>query len=133
MTTGTTDYYGRGMAFPLALGPTGGVREAEGVARIEQSIRIILGTQHGERVMRPDFGADLRSLTFAANTPETANLTRHLVETALARWEPRVEVLEVEVRNVLAEAALVITVSYRVLGTQDAHSLVQRVSLEVTP
>lgn len=128
----TDDHYGRGAAFPLALTPTGGVREAAGVARIEQSIRIILGTQHGERIMRPDFGANLSSLAFAANTPGTANLARHLVETALARWEPRIEVLDVDVINVLGEAALVITVSYRLLGTPEVRSLVQPVSLEVT-
>lgn len=129
----TDDHYGRGAAFPLALGPTGGIRESAGVARIEQSIRVILGTQHGERIMRPDFGANLRSLAFAADTPGTANLARHLVESALARWEPRIEVLDVDVANVLGEAVLVITVTYRTLGTQDVRNLVQPVSLEVAP
>jgi phage baseplate assembly protein W len=128
----TAEYYGRGAAHPLALNPTGVVREAAGAARIEQSIRIILGTQHGERIMRPDFGANLRSLAFAANTPGTANLARHLVETALARWEPRIEVLDVEVANDLDENALVIGVSYRIRGAQDVRSLVQPVTLEVT-
>ena len=128
-----TEYYGRGAAHPLALGPTGGIREAAGVARIEQSIRIILGTQHGERVMRPDFGADLRSLAFAANTPGTANLARHLVETALARWEPRIEVLDVDVVNDLSQNALLVGVSYRIRGTEDVRALVQPVSLEVAP
>lgn len=127
------DHYGRGAAYPLALSPTGGVAEAAGVARIEQSIRIILGTQHGERVMRPDFGANLRSLGFAANTPDTADLARHLVQTALARWEPRIDVVDVEVRNERAGAALVIIVGYRVIGTQDVRSLVQAVSLEGLP
>jgi phage baseplate assembly protein W len=120
------------MAHPLALTPTGGVREAAGVARIEQSIRIILGTQHGERIMRPDFGANLRSLAFAANTPGTANLARHLVETALVRWEPRIEVLDVAVATDLVENALVVGVSYRIVGTQDVRGLAQTVSLEVT-
>ena len=49
----TAEHYGRGPAHPLAIGPTGGVQESAGVARVEQSIRIILGTQHGERMMRP--------------------------------------------------------------------------------
>src|SRR5689334_6758845 len=127
------DHYGRGAAHPLALTPTGGVREAAGVALIEQSIRIILGTQHGERIMRPDFGANLAALAFAANTPATANLAQHLVESALARWEPRIEVLDVDVTNDLAEAALVITVTYRVVGSSDVRDLVQPVSLDVTP
>lgn len=129
----TTDFYGRGAAHPLALNATGGVAEAAGLARIEQSIRIILGTQHGERIMRPDFGANLRSLAFADNTPGTANLARHLVETALSRWEPRIEVLDVEVATDLVENALVIGVSYRIVGTQDVRGLTQTVPLEVVP
>ena len=128
----TTEYYGRGVAHPFALTPTGGVREAAGVARLEQSIRIILGTQHGERVMRPDFGADLRSLAFAANTPATANLARHLVETALARWEPRIEVLDVAVTPDVAGNALVVEVGYRIAGTPEVRALTETVSLEVT-
>jgi phage baseplate assembly protein W len=126
----TTDFYGRGAAHPLALTPTGGIREATGIARIEQSVRIILGTQHGERVMRPDFGANLRSLAFAANTPGTANLARHLVESALARWEPRIEVLEVDVADAVAGSTLLITVLYRLVGAADVHSLVEPLSLE---
>lgn len=129
----TQEFYGRGAAHPLALGATGGVRETAGAARIDQSIRIILGTQHGERIMRPDFGANLRGLAFAPNTPGTANLARHLVENALARWEPRIEVLDVDVDNDLGTATLVITVSYRIAGTQDVRSLTQAVSLEVGP
>jgi phage baseplate assembly protein W len=128
----SADLYGRGAAYPLTLTRTGGIAESAGVARVEQSIRVILGTQHGERIMRPDFGANLRSLAFAANTPGTANLARHLVASALARWEPRIEVVEVTVANDLPAAALVIEVTYRLLGTPDLHTLVEPVSLEVT-
>src|SRR5688572_30719007 len=128
--TMTADHYGRGAALPLRVGSTGGVREAAGIDLIEQSIRVILGTQHGERIMRPDFGANLASLAFAANTPATANLARHLVTSALARWEPRIEVLDVDVSPVPAENALVISVTYSVVGSPDLHELVQRVSLD---
>ncbi|MDT0353135.1 GPW/gp25 family protein [Pseudonocardia charpentierae] len=124
------DFYGRGAAHPLTLTPIGGVAEAAGVALVEQSIRMILRTQHGERVMRPDFGANLRSLAFSANTPATANLARHLVESALARWEPRIEVLDVDVRNVVADATLLVVVTYRLVGTADVRSLLQPVPLE---
>ena len=129
----TADLYGRGAAHPLVLTPTGGIREVAGMDRIDQSIRIILGTQHGERIMRPEFGANLASLAFAANSPGTASLARHLVETALARWEPRIEVLDVDVVNALGDAQLVITVNYRVLGTPDPRQVVAPVSLEVSP
>ena len=89
---------GRGLAFPLRVGVRG-LAESAGVARVEESIRIILGTQHGERMMRPQFGANLRSLVFAPNNATTANLARYYVTDALARWEPRIDVLDVLVSN----------------------------------
>ena len=87
----------RGAAHPVRIGGSGGVTEAVGSDKIEQSIRVILGTQHGERVMRPTFGANLASLAFAPNDAATANLARYLVETGLTRWEPRIELVGVDV------------------------------------
>lgn len=126
----TGDLYGRGAAYPLRLGATGRVVESSGVDRIEQSLRIILGTQHGQRVMRPTFGCNLDSLAFAPNTAATANLARHLVESGLTRWEPRVDVTEIDVRNDHRQGSLVITVRYRIKGTEDDRSLVFAFTLE---
>jgi phage baseplate assembly protein W len=113
---------GRGLAFPLRLGATG-LAESAGVSRVEESIRVILGTQHGERLMRPQFGANLRSLAFSPNDATTASLARHYVSDALARWEPRVEVVDVLVTNDVAETRLVIEVRYRLRATGREHSM----------
>lgn len=124
------DFYGRGMTHPLAVGPKGGIRESADADKIEQSIRIILGTQHGERIMRPTFGANLRSLAFAPNNAATANLARHLVQAGLTEWEPRIDVLGVEVGNDRRRAALSITVRYRIKGTHEIRNLTLAVNLE---
>ena len=122
-------HFGHGIAHPLTF-TAGGVAEAAGVAKIEQSIRIILGTRHGERVMRPTFGANLASLVFAPNNAATANLARHYVESSLSRWEPRIELLAVTVDNDVAGGALLITVEYLVRGTREPRSLVYPFALE---
>ncbi|WP_218136295.1 GPW/gp25 family protein [Nonomuraea jiangxiensis] len=120
----------RGVAYPVGADDTGGIAESAGAERVRQSILIILGTRPGERIMRPDFGCELHSLAFAPNTPATANLARHYVEFALARWEPRIEVTGVDVGNDLLAAALAINVTYRVRGTRDELSLVLPFPLE---
>jgi hypothetical protein len=107
------DSHGRGTAFPISITERGGVAEVAGLDILDQSIRIILGTTPGERAMRPDFGCDLASLVFAPNNAATANLARLYVESALTRWEPRVELEAVDVVNDLDRNALVITVHYR--------------------
>ena len=124
------EFYGRGIGYPLQLSVTGGVRESAQVQKIEESIRIILGTQYGERVMRPQFGCNLKSLVFAPNNEATANLARYYVEDGLHQWEPRIDVFEVLVTNDNRNGALVIHINYRLRATQDVRSLVYPFYLE---
>jgi uncharacterized protein len=120
---------GQGLAFPLQIGITG-LAESAGVAKVEESIRIILSTQYGERIMRPQFGANLRSLLFAPNTSGTASLAAFYVSDALARWEPRIDVLDVLVTNDLDGAKLDIEIRYRLRATAQEHQLVLPFPLE---
>src|SRR3954465_9247274 len=86
-----------GFAFPLRVDGRGGIAEAAEERSIEASIRLILGTNDGERVMRPDFGCNLRALAFDPLDEQTRNLARYRVEEGLRRWEPRIEVMAVAV------------------------------------
>jgi len=124
------DSYGRGARFPCAIDSSGGIQESAGQRKIEESIRIILGTQHGERVMRPTFGCNLKRLLFAPNSLQTANLARHHAEDGLRIWEPRIELIDVSVTNDRVAAALNIVITYRIRATQDEHSLVYPFYLE---
>jgi uncharacterized protein len=124
------EFYGRGLSHPLSLRTTGGLRESAQVAKIEESIRIVLGTQRGERIMRPRFGCDLKSLVFAPNNEATANLARYDVEDGLRQWEPRIEVFDVLVANDTREGVLIIHINYRLRETQDLRSLIYPFYLE---
>jgi phage baseplate assembly protein W len=118
----------------VRIGMTGGFEEASGVRKIEESIRIILGTQQGERVMRPTFGCKLKSLVFAPNNEATANLARHYVVEGLDQWEPRIEVLDVTVeRDVTMRqlGVMQISILYRVKATQMKQSMIYPFYLEL--
>jgi phage baseplate assembly protein W len=122
-------FYGRGLAVPLAIG-IAGLAQAAAEDKVEASIRTILGTRYGERMMRPDFGSNLASLLFAPNTAATANLARHYVADALTRWEPRIDSLDVSVVNDNVDAVLMIAIRYRLRATQELRSLVYPFYLE---
>jgi phage baseplate assembly protein W len=125
----TEELFGRGVGWPFRLG-TSGLTETSGIRRIEDSIRIILGTQYGERAMRPQFGCNLMSLVFAPNDAATANLAKFYVEEGLSRWEPRIELVDVTVENDNRQARLVITVTYRLRASAEAHTLTYPMALE---
>lgn len=119
-----TDILGKGIAFPLQINTQGAIRKSCQEEKVAQSIRIILGTQHGERVMRPNFGSNLRQLVFASNNATTASLAKHYVEESLNTWEPRIQLEEVVVSNDNENARLMIHIYYRIRSTSEAQNLV---------
>jgi phage baseplate assembly protein W len=120
-------FLGVGWAFPVARDPQGEIAVAAYEEDVRQAIRIILGTNQGERVMRPDFGAGLRALLFEPLSVTTLSLTQHRVERALVEWEPRIEVLDVRVgfgSQGAASGTLLIEIDYRVRATNTFYNLV---------
>ncbi|GAB61449.1 MAG: baseplate protein [Candidatus Jettenia sp.] len=125
-----TDFIGKGFAFPLQINSRGGIQESRQEQKIKESILIILGTQHGERVMRPNFGCNLKSLVFEPNNTTTANLARHYVQEALTTWEPRIILEEVMVKNDNNAGRLMIDIRYRIKSTNEPQNMVYPFYLE---
>lgn len=114
---------GRGWAFPFRFDPsTGGVATSGSEDNIRQSMTIILGTRPGERQMLPEFGCRIHELVFAPGTSANAGLVSYHVQQALARWEPRIDVLAVEAEPHV-EGRMTVRVRYRVKTTQGEHVL----------
>lgn len=127
------DIVGNGWAFPLQTDGRGGISLARGESDIDQAIRIILGTAKGERRMRPNFGCAIHDLLFAPNDETTWGLARYAVEEALGWWEPRIDIVELNVRASREEAnRMDIRIQYRVRATKDVRALVYPFYL-VTP
>jgi phage baseplate assembly protein W len=119
-------WLGRGWAFPVRIDPaTGGIAVSEYEADIRQSIRIILGTSRGERVMRPDFGCGIHDLVFEVVDVSTLTRVETSVREAMAKFEARIEVLSVFVDpRDAAEGALTVELEYRVRRTNQIGNLV---------
>ena len=120
------DFLGRGWAMPVELEPrTGLVASVQHEDDIRQSIRIILETTPGERVMRPNFGCGIHEMVFAAVDSTVLQRIRSLVEEALRRCEARIEVLGVTVdEDASSEGVLNIELEYRVRKTNQVGNLV---------
>lgn len=126
------DIVGRGWAFPPQINERGGITLVGDHDEIKQAIYLILGTALGERVMRPDFGSRLHELVFAPINAETLALARQYVETALTIWEPRIQIVQVDVLDPFqynpnyrsAPGTLSIEIEYKIKATGDQRSLV---------
>lgn len=116
---------GSGLAFPVQTNPRGEISLTSGDEDIRQSIKIILGTQPGERVMRPEFGCRAHELLFEPRDSTTASLLKQYVEEALRFWEPRIQVLAVETEiSEEQDGAILAEISYEVKSTHDTRSIV---------
>ena len=89
---------GKGWAFPVGPDSSGALAMSSYEKSVEESIRIILATTPGERLMRPDFGCRLGEILFAPNSHRTTSVAEHHVREALTRWEPRIILKEVKAR-----------------------------------
>lgn len=118
-------FIGRGFSWPLEIDHTGSLRLTRGAEDLDRSIRVVLLTAPGERLMRPQFGCRIWDLLFEPVTANLLGLIAEAVRDALAQWEPRVEVEAVEPVQDGDDPGLVrIRITYRVRATNDRRNLV---------
>ncbi len=119
------EFVGNGLGFPLRIDPTGSLALVSDHAEIRESIRLILGTAYGERPMRPEFGCGIHDLVFAPANARTAGRAAYEVQASLRRWEPRIEVQDIDVSfEEAAVGVMFLSITYTIRGTNDPRNLV---------
>lgn len=118
-------FLGVGWGFPVVPPPGGGaLPQAAYEESVRQSIWMVLGTAKGERVMRPQFGFGIHDLVFERNTPATASKVSQAVREALLLFEPRIQLVDVQVESRESGRVLQISIDYNVRTTNTAFNLV---------
>jgi phage baseplate assembly protein W len=120
-----SDIHGTGLAFPLGVDRRGGIALARDGDDVEQAISIILSTAPGERPMRPEFGCAVQDYVFDVINSTTLGRMEDEIRRALARWEPRIDVLGIGFDlGASGDGRLAITIEYRLRATNDVRNLV---------
>ena len=125
MAEQTKEFLGVGLKFPIKLtnNKTLGISRYE--EDIEESIRIILGTAKGERIMRPDFGCGIHNFIFDIASTFTIGKIKSSIQEALTIWEPRIDVLTVDASTEkIDEGKIVFSIEYRVISTNNRRNFV---------
>jgi uncharacterized protein len=104
------------LAFPYRISQTGRTGEDSGL-HLRDLVEQVLFTTPAERVNRPDFGAGLLDMVFAAESDELLAAARFMIQGALQQWLG--DLIEVEAVLIEREdATLSITVRYLARRTQ---------------
>ena len=118
-------FLGVGWAYPARLDAQHRTARAAYEEDVRQAVLIILGTNPGERVMRPTFGAGLNAFLFSPITTSTLTRLRTRVFDALVEFEPRIDVERVQAVYARSEPTKVnIEILYRVRATNTQFNLV---------
>lgn len=122
----TSLFLGSGWSFPPSF--TGKGRQAsmaQGETDIRESLRLLLSTVPGERVMQPEYGCSLSSMVFETFDRSTLTDVEDRVKRAILFFEPRIIVERVMVDlSREPEGYLSIVVSYRVRATNNRSNIV---------
>lgn len=96
-------FLGRGWSFPPRFDFDNGtpvmVKEEKDV---EESLRIIMSTAHGERIMNPKFGSDLSALIFDNIDSILLNRITDSIQKAILNFEPRITLNKIWIDTVHA-------------------------------
>ena len=131
MADSAKDFLGVGWAFPPCAAQDGSTATASYEEDVRQAVWIILSTDWGERVMRPEFGAGLRSFVFGPLSQTVLQQVQTRVQQALVAWEPRINVEQVNVTfDPNDPGKLLIAITYRVRVTNTRQNLVYPFFLE---
>ncbi len=122
-------FLGNGWSFEVTPDPvTGRIRMCGGEDDIAQSVRLILNTRRGERVMRPDFGCRLCDFAFESFSQSVRSEMIEEVKNALILHEPRISDIEVTIDDnaddSVNEGRIVLDISYVVRATNNQYNLV---------
>jgi phage baseplate assembly protein W len=131
MAVSKISVFGQGLGFPPRVGTDGRLAWSAGEENVRESIRLILLTEPGERLLREAFGCGLRRFLFEPNTVTTRELIRERIMQAIGRWEPRVTLEAVEVEADTENPRVVaITILFRLVVTQALERIGLTLQLE---
>ena len=118
----------RGFSSPFRINPnSGGVAQEAGAEKLKENIIHILLTGAGERVMQREYGGGIRQLVHDPNSEALRAIVQFQIAKSIGRWEPRVELKQVEVQ--VQGPTLIAKLRYVIRRTQQLQSLSDPIGL----
>jgi phage baseplate assembly protein W len=125
MENENNSFLGRGWSFPPTFTKgENGVKMVEDEEDIRQSLKILLSTIKGERIMLPDYGANMEELIFEPLTVSFAKLLSVKLEKAILFYEPRIETDDISFRQDPENGLVELRIDYTIIATNSRRNIV---------
>lgn len=85
---------------------------------IKQAVKNLILTKHFERPFHSELGSPIMSLLFEPMTPLTTLMVRRSIIDLISNFEPRVELLDVDVVSSPEQNSLYVTIVFKIVNTE---------------
>ncbi len=120
-------FLGTGWSFPPTFNKTvdGSVVMVSNRKDIEQSLKVLLSTTVGERIMLPNYGCNLQEFLFEPITNSKLHFIKDLIKTAVTNFEPRIDVVDIIIDDSgYQEGTIYVKLDYLIRKTNTRFNLV---------
>lgn len=119
-------FIGDGWAFPPEFSKTVNTNKiVSGDDDIKESLRILLSTNPGERVMHPAYGCGIKSIVFDSIKESTLTLLKDMISKSILFFEPRITLNTIDVSTEkVDEGILLINIFYTIRTTNTRSNMV---------
>jgi phage baseplate assembly protein W len=86
---------------------------------VKESIKNLILTDRGERLMQPELGCDIRRMLFENMTPATEITMQELIAETLEFYEPRANIIGIDVKTSVDRNDVTIAIVFNVINSQE--------------
>lgn len=106
--------------FPLnpTITSEGDMSSVENKDAIKQSLRMMINTNKGSRIFAPDYGCRVMGFLFEPFDETTGKRLGAELEETIKNYEPRVELININVSMIMQSSSYEVSVVYRIRNTQ---------------
>ena len=90
---------------------------------VKESLRNLILTNKGERLMQPLLGGNIRAMLFENNTPATIKFLQEQIKATIEEYEPRAALIDVTVQSSLDENTINVTIYFYINNIEQPITL----------
>lgn len=90
---------------------------------VKESIKNLILTNRGERLMQPDLGGNISGMLFENITPATLVLIQNHVRTTIDLYEPRAELIDVIASSNIDDNVVKVEIAFYITNVQQPITL----------
>lgn len=86
---------------------------------VKESLKNIILLDKGEKLFQPNFGGNIRAMLFELNSPATIKLIQEQIKTTINNYEPRAQLIDVEVYSLIDDNKVAIKIIYALRNREE--------------